>query len=83
MHHLDVPYEHVEAEGPFLLGRRLSDQRRAYRAGAMTGERAAELEELGIVWDTEVSSDGVRVTGPRSGGPAQRLGGRGRRASRS
>lgn len=50
--HLDVPYEHIEAEGAFPLGRWLSDQRRAYRAGAMTGERAAELEGLGIVWDT-------------------------------
>ncbi|MFE2129193.1 DEAD/DEAH box helicase [Streptomyces amritsarensis] len=50
--HLDVPYEHVETEGAFPLGRWLSDQRRAYRAGAMTGERAAELEELGIIWDT-------------------------------
>ncbi|MFI8392600.1 Tn3 family transposase [Streptomyces sp. NPDC085540] len=30
------------------LGRWLSDQRRAYRAGAMTRERAAELEGLGI-----------------------------------
>ncbi|WP_404962029.1 helicase associated domain-containing protein [Streptomyces sp. 147326] len=50
--HLDVPYEHVEVEGAFPLGRWLSDQRRAYRAGTMTGERAAELEELGIVWDT-------------------------------
>ncbi|MFI1286742.1 Helicase associated domain protein [Streptomyces sp. NPDC020858] len=49
---LDVPYEHVEAAGAFPLGRWLSDQRRAYRAGAMNGERAAELEELGIVWDT-------------------------------
>ncbi|MFD5065699.1 Helicase associated domain protein, partial [Streptomyces sp. NPDC058394] len=50
--HLDVPYEHVEAEGAFPLGRWLSDRRRAYRAGAMTGERATELEEVGIVWDT-------------------------------
>ncbi|MFE5864214.1 Helicase associated domain protein [Streptomyces virginiae] len=50
--HLDVPYEHVETEGAFPLGRWLSDQRRAYRAGTMTGERAAELEGLGIVWDT-------------------------------
>ncbi|MFJ3833689.1 helicase associated domain-containing protein [Streptomyces sp. NPDC090046] len=50
--HLEVPYEHVEAEGAFPLGRWLSDQRRAYRAGTMTGERAAELEELGIVGDT-------------------------------
>ncbi|GGT44007.1 helicase [Streptomyces kurssanovii] len=50
--HLDVPYEHVEPEGAFPLGRWLSDQRRAYRAGTMSGERAAELEGLGIVWDT-------------------------------
>ncbi|MFA7767774.1 DEAD/DEAH box helicase [Streptomyces sp. NRRL S-448] len=49
---LDVPYEHVETAGAFPLGRWLSDQRRAYRAGTMTGERAAELEELGVVWDT-------------------------------
>ncbi|MFB7374167.1 Helicase associated domain protein [Streptomyces sp. NPDC056222] len=49
---LDVPYEHVEAAGAFPLGRWLSDQRRAYRAGTMTGKRAAELEELGMVWDT-------------------------------
>ncbi|MET9694688.1 Helicase associated domain protein [Streptomyces sp. NPDC006514] len=49
---LEVPYEHVETAGAFPLGRWLSDQRRAYRAGTMTGERAAELEELGIVWDT-------------------------------
>ncbi|MFC9587872.1 Helicase associated domain protein [Streptomyces yangpuensis] len=49
---LEVPYEHVEEAGAFPLGRWLSDQRRAYRAGTMTGERAAELEGLGIVWDT-------------------------------
>ncbi|MFB6513671.1 Helicase associated domain protein [Streptomyces virginiae] len=49
---LEVPYEHVEEAGAFPLGRWLSDQRRAYRAGTMTGERAAELEELGVVWDT-------------------------------
>ncbi|MFE3628927.1 helicase associated domain-containing protein [Streptomyces goshikiensis] len=48
--HLEVPYEH--AEGAYPLGRWLSDQRRAYRAGQMSGERAGELEELGIVWDT-------------------------------
>ncbi|MER5417716.1 DEAD/DEAH box helicase [Streptomyces virginiae] len=48
---LEVPYEHVEEAGAFPLGRWLSDQRRAYRAGTMTGERAAELEGLGVVWD--------------------------------
>ncbi|MER6257746.1 Helicase associated domain protein [Streptomyces sp. NPDC001584] len=50
--HLHVPYEHVETAGSFPLGRWLSDQRRTFRAGAMTSDRAAELEELGIVWDT-------------------------------
>ncbi|MFF4433834.1 Helicase associated domain protein [Streptomyces sp. NPDC001513] len=50
--HFDVPYEHVEEAGKFPLGRWLSDQRRTFRAGSMSGERAAELEELGIVWDT-------------------------------
>ncbi|MFF5448482.1 Helicase associated domain protein [Streptomyces sp. NPDC012888] len=47
---LDVPYDHTE--GAYPLGRWLSDQRRAFRAGVMTGARAARLEELGIVWDT-------------------------------
>ncbi|WP_317937041.1 helicase associated domain-containing protein, partial [Streptomyces cellostaticus] len=47
---LQVPYNHTEDQYP--LGRWLSDQRRAFRAGTMTGERAAELEELGILWDT-------------------------------
>ncbi|MFK0237839.1 helicase associated domain-containing protein [Streptomyces vinaceus] len=47
---IQVPYEHTE--GPYPLGRWLSDQRRAFRAGTMSRERAAELEELGIVWDT-------------------------------
>ena len=47
---LEVPYDHVE--GAYPLGRWLSDQRRAFRTGSMSGERAAELEQLGIVWDT-------------------------------
>ncbi|MFF4583620.1 Helicase associated domain protein [Streptomyces sp. NPDC001373] len=47
---LEVPYDHTE--GAYPLGRWLSDQRRAYRAGTMTGLRALDLEELGIVWDT-------------------------------
>ncbi|MEU0837739.1 Helicase associated domain protein [Streptomyces sp. NPDC005969] len=49
-HGLDVPYEHQE--GAYPLGRWLSDQRRAYRAGTMPSTRANELEELGMVWDT-------------------------------
>ncbi|WP_327241057.1 DEAD/DEAH box helicase [Streptomyces sp. NBC_01320] len=48
--HLDVPYEHTEDAYP--LGRWLSDQRRAYRAGTMPSNRANELEELGMIWDT-------------------------------
>ncbi|MFG2291705.1 Helicase associated domain protein [Streptomyces sp. NPDC048603] len=47
---LEVPYDHTE--GAYPLGRWLSDQRCAFRAGTMTGQRAAELEALGIVWDT-------------------------------
>ncbi|MEU7068459.1 helicase associated domain-containing protein, partial [Streptomyces sp. NPDC046161] len=47
--HLNVPYEHCEGTHP--LGRWLSDQRRTFRAGAMLGKRAADLEALGIVWD--------------------------------
>ncbi|MFE2094799.1 helicase associated domain-containing protein [Streptomyces sp. NPDC059460] len=47
---LDVPYEHQE--GAYPLGRWLSDQRRAYRAGTMPSTRANELEELGMIWDT-------------------------------
>lgn len=49
---LDAPYEHVETKGAFPLGRWLSDQRRAYRAGTISSQRAADLEGLGIVWDT-------------------------------
>ncbi|WNI27351.1 helicase associated domain-containing protein [Streptomyces sp. ITFR-16] len=48
---MDVSYEHQE--GAYPLGRWLSDQRRAYRAGTMNSTfRAAELEELGMIWDT-------------------------------
>ncbi|MYV56414.1 DEAD/DEAH box helicase [Streptomyces sp. SID3212] len=53
---LAVPYHHVEGgdergEGGFPLGRWLSDQRRAMRAGTMLSERAAGLEALDVVWD--------------------------------
>jgi hypothetical protein len=47
---LEVPYEHQE--GAYPLGRWLSDQRRAYRTATMPSERADELDELGITWDT-------------------------------
>ncbi|MGW1339383.1 Helicase associated domain protein [Streptomyces rubiginosohelvolus] len=60
---LAVSYNHVEgggvrgegggvgAEGGFPLGRWLSDQRRAMRAGTMLPGRAEDLEALGVVWD--------------------------------
>lgn len=53
---LAVPYNHVEGGderggGGFPLGRWLSDQRRAMRAGTMLPERAEDLEALGVVWD--------------------------------
>jgi hypothetical protein len=59
--HLSVPYNHVEGAidpqtdawrgGGFPLGRWLSDQRRAMRAGGLLSERAEELDALGIVWE--------------------------------
>ncbi|MFJ8589517.1 Helicase associated domain protein [Streptomyces sp. NPDC093595] len=59
--HLNVPYQHVEGGpagapaawqgGGFPLGRWLSDQRRAMRAGGLASERAEDLEALGIVWE--------------------------------
>ncbi|MFF4985469.1 Helicase associated domain protein [Streptomyces sp. NPDC001046] len=59
--HLNVPYNHVEGGpagapaafqgGGFPLGRWLSDQRRAMRAGGLASERAEDLEALGIVWE--------------------------------
>ncbi|WP_327267241.1 Helicase associated domain protein [Streptomyces sp. NBC_01218] len=53
---LAVPYNWVEGgdergEGGFPLGRWLSDQRRAMRAGTLLPERAEDLEALDIVWD--------------------------------
>ncbi|OWA14781.1 DEAD/DEAH box helicase [Streptomyces sp. CS057] len=53
---LVVPYNHVEGggergEGGFPLGRWLSDQRRAMRAGTMLPGRAEDLEALDVVWD--------------------------------
>ncbi|MGA5040045.1 Helicase associated domain protein [Streptomyces capoamus] len=52
--HLTVPYGHRElmpAGHSFPLGRWLADQRRALAAGRMAAERAADLDELGMVWD--------------------------------
>ncbi|WP_405593764.1 Helicase associated domain protein [Streptomyces sp. NBC_01410] len=47
--HLRVPYDHKE--GAYPLGQWIAEQRRAYRAGQMTGKRAERLEKLGMVWD--------------------------------
>ncbi|NDZ75244.1 hypothetical protein G3I36_30260, partial [Streptomyces sp. SID10362] len=46
--HARVPYEHKE--GAFPLGQWVAEQRRAYGAGQMTGQRAQRLERLGMVW---------------------------------
>ncbi|MFD7865223.1 Helicase associated domain protein [Streptomyces sp. NPDC059783] len=43
-----VPYEH--REGAFPLGQWVAEQRRAYGTGQMTGQRAARLETLGMIW---------------------------------
>ncbi|MGW8889637.1 Helicase associated domain protein [Streptomyces sp. NPDC055749] len=47
-HHARVPYGHKEGAKP--LGQWVAEQRRAYGAGQMTGQRAARLEKLGMVW---------------------------------
>ncbi|MFD7283804.1 Helicase associated domain protein [Streptomyces sp. NPDC059862] len=46
--HARVPYGH--REGAFPLGQWVAEQRRAYGAGQMTGQRARRLEKLGMVW---------------------------------
>ncbi|WP_331727658.1 Helicase associated domain protein [Streptomyces sp. NBC_01176] len=46
--HARVPYGH--REGAFPLGQWNAEQRRVYGAGQMTGQRAARLEKLGMVW---------------------------------
>ncbi|MZF53948.1 DEAD/DEAH box helicase family protein [Streptomyces sp. SID5594] len=46
--HARVPYGHKE--GAFPLGQWVAEQRRAYGAGQMTGQRAGRLEKLGMVW---------------------------------
>ncbi|MEV7004691.1 Helicase associated domain protein [Streptomyces sp. NPDC093982] len=46
--HARVPYGHREGATP--LGQWVAEQRRAYAAGQMTGQRARRLEQLGMVW---------------------------------
>ncbi|MFF8019501.1 Helicase associated domain protein [Streptomyces sp. NPDC007929] len=43
-----VPYGHREGATP--LGQWVAEQRRAYGAGEMSGQRARRLERLGMVW---------------------------------
>ncbi|MFF8840258.1 Helicase associated domain protein [Streptomyces sp. NPDC015130] len=43
-----VPYGHREGATP--LGQWVAEQRRAYGAGQMSGQRAQRLEQLGMVW---------------------------------
>ncbi|KIE23050.1 helicase [Streptomyces sp. MUSC 125] len=43
-----VPYGHREGATP--LGQWVAEQRRAYAAGEMSGQRAQRLERLGMVW---------------------------------
>ncbi|MFH8797595.1 Helicase associated domain protein [Streptomyces sp. NPDC017941] len=43
-----VPYGHREGATP--LGQWVAEQRRAYGAGEMSGQRARRLEQLGMVW---------------------------------
>ncbi|MGW2914893.1 Helicase associated domain protein [Streptomyces asoensis] len=46
--HARVPYGHKE--GAYPLGQWVAEQRRAYGAGQMSGQRARRLEQLGMVW---------------------------------
>lgn len=46
--HARVPYGHKE--GAYPLGQWVAEQRRAYGAGQMTGQRAKRLERLGMAW---------------------------------
>jgi superfamily II DNA or RNA helicase len=52
--HLSVPKTH-RAPGGFDLGSWLTEQRSAHRAGKLTPERVAALEQLGITWDTKAT----------------------------
>jgi hypothetical protein len=47
--HLRVPFDHKK--GGYPLGYWISEQRKAYTAGLMTGHRVKRLEEAGMVWD--------------------------------
>ena len=47
--HARVPYGHTE--GAYPLGQWVAEQRKAHRAGRLSGQRADRLEKLGMVWD--------------------------------
>jgi len=47
--HLRVPFDHKE--GNYPLGHWISEQRKTYAAGQMSGLRVTQLEEVGMIWD--------------------------------
>jgi len=49
--HANVPQRYVADDG-FTLGKWVSNRRRDYRAGKLTVMKVAELNELGMVWDS-------------------------------
>lgn len=48
--HLLVPFGYVDAANEHPLGSWISEQRKAYAAGRLTGKRVRRLESLGMVW---------------------------------
>ena len=49
--HANVPKSYVADDG-FTLGKWVNTRRRDYKAGTLTPGRVAELDALGMVWDT-------------------------------
>ncbi|WP_438290572.1 Helicase associated domain protein [Streptomyces sp. HUAS TT7] len=66
---LEVRFERLE--GAYPLGRWLSDQRRALRAGRIPSKLADNLEALGVVWDTADAQFAENLAGgaPASSSP--------------
>jgi hypothetical protein len=52
-HQLRVPFDHREGEAgkAYPLGHWISEQRKAYSAGQLTGRRVERLEDIGMLWD--------------------------------
>lgn len=49
--HARVPYGHKE--GAYPLGKWIAEQRRAYGAGQLTGQRVKRLDRLGMAWSAD------------------------------